>query len=56
MTIKGWDAPCTFEMMGESYMDEFNKVVEAVGAKFTIKKLNVLGTDYSAGMYDIVCA
>ena len=51
LTIKGWEAPCTFEMMGESCMDEFNKTVEAVGAKCTVKKLNVLGTYYSTGMY-----
>ena len=44
----GWGAPCTFEVAGESYRQELNRVAQAVGVKFTIKKLHFGGNWYSA--------
>ena len=39
----GWGSPCTFEMAGESYIQELNRVAQEVRAKFTIKKLHFGG-------------
>ena len=43
VSLKGWGEPCTFEMAGESYMHMFNRVAQAVEAKFTIEKVHCCG-------------
>ena len=40
VSLEGWGAPCTFEMAGESYSRVFNRVIQALGTKFTIKELH----------------
>ena len=43
VSLQGWGDPCTFEMAGESYMQQFNRVAQVVEARFTIKKLHFGG-------------
>ena len=43
VSLQGWGDPCTFEMAGKSYMQQFNRVAQAVEARFTIKKLHFGG-------------
>ena len=43
VSLEGWGDPCTFEMAGSSYRQEFNRAAQAVAAKFTIKKLHFQG-------------
>ena len=46
VSLEGWGDPCTFEMAGSSYRQEFNRAAQAVAAKFTIKKLHFQGIRY----------
>ena len=46
VSLEGWGDPCTFEMAGSSYRQEFNRAAQAVAAKFTIKKLHFRGIRY----------
>ena len=43
VSLQGWGDPCTFEMAGKSYMQQFNRVAQVVEARFTIKKLHFGG-------------
>ena len=54
VSFDGWGIPSTFEMAGESYRQELNRVAQAVGAKFTIKNLQFCGFWNSALQEEIL--
>ena len=39
VSIQGWGAPVTYEMVGEEHLEELNQAAQTVGAKFTIKEV-----------------
>ena len=43
VSIQGWGSPDTFEMGGDSDLEELNRVAQTVGSKFTIKEVKTFG-------------
>ena len=44
VSIQGWGSPDTFEMGGDSDLEELNRVAQTVGSKFTIKEVKTNAT------------